>query len=97
MTGQAIASCGYGSSSSTGYVSKKITPGDIVVQRDLPVGSVIKVFTIQENYDPQYGCMEQTWTLFYRLGMFQTPAGMPNVFSTNISGVGVNIFAATDG
>jgi len=73
-----------------------ITQTPITVQRDAPVGSIIGTITLQIESLPYLSCSGSS-TMNYQMNLFSAPTGMPNVFATNITGVGISLMQPSSG
>ncbi|MBX9242891.1 type 1 fimbrial protein, partial [Klebsiella pneumoniae] len=77
----------------TGYLSF----GNVVVQRDAPVGSVLSTVTTGAYNGSQTiaGCSE-SWTYRWELSKWGTLSTLgSNIYNTNISGVGIRLTNTT--
>ncbi|EIX6432905.1 fimbrial protein [Salmonella enterica] len=92
------AGCGYGNGV-TAEVPGYVSFGNVVVQRDTPVGSVIAtaITGAYNNGKALAGC-STNWTLRWELSKWGTLSSAGDkVYNTNISGVGIRLTAVTNG
>ncbi|WP_320733156.1 fimbrial protein [Enterobacter roggenkampii] len=83
--------CSYGDWGQNQPTTPYFNFGTVVVQRDTPVGTVLKSATL--NYASSgtiLGCTT-AWTEVGQMTLFTTNAGINNVFNTNLSGIGIKI------
>lgn len=74
--------------------------GNVVIQRDAPVGSVIAtaVTGAYNNGDGIAGCKQEAWTARWELTQWGTLSGYGNsVYNTNLPGIGLRLSAASTG
>ncbi|HDU4673932.1 fimbrial protein [Klebsiella aerogenes] len=94
----AQASCQF-ANGVTSEISGNISFGNIAVQRDAPVGSVIATATTgaYNNGNTLAGCSE-AWTLRWELSKWGTLSALgDNIYNTNIPGVGLKMTAVAAG
>lgn len=74
--------------------SQTIYPGVIKVQRDLPIGSLIASFPTQQT-GIALSCTAggSSDGYYYEMSLFKTQTSIPNVYQTNVPGVGVRLSA----
>lgn len=92
----AQADCSSNRSPASPYTTT-LNPGDIIVQRDTPVGTVIATVTTPS---PRTGgvwnnCINGGGTNYYYMSMFPTPSPVSGYYNTNIPGVGVAVGYST--
>lgn len=91
-----LCSCNY--THGQGYVTKTVNFGDVVVQRDSPVGTVLaKADT--GSFNPSYGdyfICYNSWTFAWELQKFTTQSVLTGVYDTNIPGIGIKMVNAED-
>jgi len=95
----ARASCSFYSGVS-GEVPGYLNFGNVVVQRDTPVGSVLAttVTGAYNNGNAIAGCTREAWTARWELTQWGTLSGYGNgVYNTNLSGVGLRLSTAQSG
>lgn len=86
-----IATCGYAGGAN--YQTFPYNFGNVVVQRDTPVGTILATQGSGPIFGGStvFGCMDTPYTYATMLGMFTSPSGIANVYNTNIPGVGIKI------
>jgi hypothetical protein len=62
----------------------------ISVQRDIPVGSILKTITTTIANSVFSSC-NTSGSIYYKMGIFNVPSGISHVYNTNIPGVGISI------
>ncbi|MFK9857655.1 type 1 fimbrial protein, partial [Klebsiella pneumoniae] len=95
----AEASCSFYSGVS-GEVPGYLNFGNVVVQRDAPIGSVIAttVTGAYNNGNAIAGCKREAWTARWELTQWGTLSGYGNgVYNTNLVGVGLRLSTAQSG
>lgn len=99
VPGVALASCSF-----TGGVTSELAGylnfGNITVQRDAPVGSVIAtdVTGAYNNGNGIAGCTREAWTARWELTQWGTLSGYGSgVYNTNLPGVGLRLSSASSG
>ncbi|MCG3487376.1 MULTISPECIES: hypothetical protein [Salmonella] len=95
----ARASCSFYSGVS-GEVPGYLNFGNVVVQRDAPIGSVLAtaVTGAYNNGNAIAGCTREAWTARWELTQWGTLSGYGNgVYNTNLVGVGLRLSAAQTG
>ncbi|MDO8235634.1 fimbrial protein [Citrobacter werkmanii] len=96
MSFGAQAACGF-SSALTSEVTGYLSFGNVIVQRDAPVGSVLSTVTTGAYNGSQTiaGCSEP-WTYRWELSKWGTLSSLgSNIYNTNISGVGIRLTNTT--
>ncbi|HCB1501503.1 TPA: fimbrial protein [Klebsiella michiganensis] len=95
----AMASCSF-----TGGVTSELAGylnfGNVTVQRDAPVGSVLAttVTGAYNNGNAIAGCTREAWTARWELTQWGTLSGYGNgVYNTNLPGVGLRLSSASSG
>lgn len=61
----------------------------VTVQRDAPIGSIIGAFNIPDA--GTYASCAGGGKIYYEMVLFTTPSGIPNVYLTNVPGVGISV------
>lgn len=92
----ARASCSFYSGVS-GEVPGYLNFGNVVVQRDAPIGSVLAtaVTGAYNNGNAIAGCTREAWTARWELTQWGTLSGYGNgVYNTNLVGVGLRLTTA---
>lgn len=84
-SGLANAACGDGSA----VQIMNISMGDLVIQRDEPVGSVLKT-VYSDSYKSAIACNDGS-PFMSSLSLYNQSAGIDGVYKTNISGVGIRL------
>ncbi|HHD7242103.1 TPA: hypothetical protein ACNOIA_004379 [Enterobacter cloacae] len=95
----ARASCSFYSGVS-GEVPGYLNFGNVTVQRDAPVGSVIAtaVTGAYNNGNGIAGCTREAWTARWELTQWGTLSGYGNgVYNTNLPGIGLRLSTAASG
>ncbi|HBT3201965.1 TPA: fimbrial protein [Klebsiella aerogenes] len=93
------ASCSFYSGVS-GEVPGYLNFGNVVVQRDVPVGSVLAtaVTGAYNSGNPIAGCTREAWTARWELTQWGTLSGYGDgVYNTNLPGVGLRLSSAVSG
>jgi len=91
LSESAMAACGWGGVS--GEQSLPVNFGNVIVQRDTPVGGVIATKTTGPygNYNTLFGCTT-AWTIRGDSVLFTTLSSLGNgIYNTNIAGVGIRM------
>lgn len=90
LPGKAHAVCGF--ASGTSYQTKYYNFGNVIVQRDAPIGTVVASLNTGSFSDGTtlFGC-EDPWTYRWELSQFMTPSGIQDVYQTNVPGIGIRI------
>lgn len=86
-----MAGCNYTYSQS--YFNETINFGNVIVQRDVPLGSILASVTKNptSSYSNMYICSD-AWIISQTLGIYSQPSSLGSpVYATNISGVGLKI------
>lgn len=87
---ESYASCHF--SDSTSYVSVPFNAGNIIAQRDTPVGSTLAQIIVGKWSGASVQCNYEN-TYFNEMSIFDVKSSMGGeVYNTNITGVGVEIF-----
>lgn len=95
----ACASCSFYSGVS-GEVPGYLNFGKVVVQRDVPIGSVLAtaVTGAYNNNNPIAGCTREAWTARWEMTKWGTLSGYgSNVYKTNLPGVGLRLSSTVSG
>ncbi len=95
----AEASCSFYSGVS-GEVPGYLNFGNVIVQRDTPLGSVLAttVTGAYNNGNAIAGCTREAWTARWELTQWGTLSGYGNgVYNTNLAGVGLRLTTAQSG
>lgn len=83
--------CSYGDWGQSQPTTPYYNFGSVIVQRDTPVGTVLK--SVSLNYSSAgtiLGCTT-AWTEIGQMVLFTTASGINNVFNTNLNGVGIKL------
>lgn len=82
-----------------GHAVVNFTVPNIVVQRDVPVGTVLEEVSITGASDTEFeSCSGDTPShLFYSIMPGMQSAGIDHVYKTSVPGIGVKIFNSTNG
>ncbi|MEG6131230.1 fimbrial protein [Enterobacter kobei] len=89
MSNNVFAACGWGDSGYPG-MNAVFNFGDVIVQRDQPIGTVLKSVSVTYPGGTGPGC-DTNYTRVGRMVSFQTSSSLPNVFQTNINGIGITV------
>lgn len=75
-----------------GYQIKTFDFGNVIVQRDTPVGTVLATANTGSwsSGAALFGCTT-TWVYQWELSMFTNPSAINGVYNTNINGIGIRI------
>lgn len=99
-----IVSATCGMASNGAYQYKYYNFGDVVVQRDTPVGTVLATLNTGSfsntatgvSGDTLFGC-DTPWTYRWTLAQFTTLSSVSGTYNTNIPGVGIRISNSANG
>ena len=82
----------------TGEIPGYISFGNVIVQRDAPVGSVIATATTgaYNNGQTIAGC-DEPYTFRWELTKWTTLSVLPNTYKTNVAGVGIRLSSTSSG
>ncbi len=75
--------------------SVSFTQPNIVVQRDVPVGSVIGTLNTPDGGGAVFSSCATNGNIYYAMSLFTTRSAITHVYDTNLSGVGVRVGQGT--
>lgn len=83
-------SCSYGGFGQSQPPTPYFNFGTVIVQRDTPVGTVLKTVSVNRGSGAMLGC-SSAWTEVERMLLFTTPSAINGVYDTNLNGIGIRI------
>ncbi|KAA8728789.1 fimbrial protein [Ewingella americana] len=93
MSENTFAACSWDNNGPKKVITSDVTFGNVIVQRDTPIGSVIASTTSGDFFGgkPLFSCTEE-WTASHEPMLYTTLSSYGNkVFNTNIAGVGIRV------
>ena len=92
----ANAACGF--ASGTSYQTKSFNFGNVIVQRDTPIGTVVASSSTGpwSGGTTLFGC-DTTWTYRWELSRFTTSTSITGVYATNVPGIGLRLYNDANG
>jgi P pilus assembly protein, pilin FimA len=83
--------CSYGSYGQLRPNTPYYNFGSVIVQRDTPVGTILKTLSVNHgSYSGMLGC-DSPWTEIEQMTLFTSSSSISGVYDTNIAGIGIRV------